>query len=523
MKKIIKNFNNIVKKTIIKVQNKINYNSNLKFGNLYNTVKKIILKKQNKTNNNSEISDFNKYFIIFIGSLFLYLFYLLTPLLYDKNWVQNKIESKLLEEFKTDISISSDISYRILPSPHFFIKNSKLLINDSEKLIPIANIKNLKVFINQAKFFDKRKLDINKLIINNANFSLLISDLKLLRKSINNVQFSSKKIKINNSQIFLKNNFNEIITIIKINKIIRYYDDIELFNFFNLKGEAFNVPFTFDIKRPNDSTKNNETNFKVKSLKLNIHNKYKIEKNKSINGDYNISVLKYLYNTKYEIIKEFITFKSSDSNIKKSIVKYNGALSINPFDLNLNIDLGNYKISKLFNINPILIEFVKSELLFNDNISVKTSIEAFSTSKIKNKIFQKAKINFQIINGKVNFNSTKLINDDIGSLEINNSNLFVANNDLVLNTDMMIEIKNSDRLFSFLNTNKKSKRYIKNILINLDYNFLTNQVKFNNIKIDGNKLDDQILDVMDGINDSKDINLNKSRRLLNELFDIYEG
>ena len=73
MKQIIKKFNNLVEKTIFKVQN--------------------------KTNNNFNISNFNKYLVIFIVSLFVYLFYLLIPILYDKTWVQTNIESKLFNEF----------------------------------------------------------------------------------------------------------------------------------------------------------------------------------------------------------------------------------------------------------------------------------------------------------------------------------------------------------------------------------------------------------------------------------------
>ena len=99
MKQIVKKFNNIVKKTIFKVQN--------------------------KTINNFKISSFNKYLITFIGLLFLYIFYLLIPLLYDKTWVQNNIEKKLLNEFKMNVSTSADISYRILPAPHFLIKDSR--------------------------------------------------------------------------------------------------------------------------------------------------------------------------------------------------------------------------------------------------------------------------------------------------------------------------------------------------------------------------------------------------------------
>ena len=129
MKQIVKNFNNLVKKTIFKVQN--------------------------KTNNKFKISSFNKYFITFIGLLFFYLFYLLIPLLYDKTWVQNNIESNLLNEFKINVSSSADISYHILPAPHFLIRNSKILLTDKKKQKSIADVRNLKFFLNQKNFFNK--------------------------------------------------------------------------------------------------------------------------------------------------------------------------------------------------------------------------------------------------------------------------------------------------------------------------------------------------------------------------------
>ena len=101
MKKIVKTFNNLIQKTIFKVQN--------------------------KTNNKLSVSKLNKYLITFISLLFFYLFYLSIPVLYDKNWVQRNIENQLLKDFKINFSISSDISYRILPSPHYLVKNSKII------------------------------------------------------------------------------------------------------------------------------------------------------------------------------------------------------------------------------------------------------------------------------------------------------------------------------------------------------------------------------------------------------------
>ena len=184
MKQIIKNFNNLVKRTIFKVQN--------------------------KTNNNFNISSFNKYLITFIASLFVYLFYLLIPILYDKTWVQASIETKLRNEFRINLSTSADITYRILPAPHFLIKDSKIIVNEDEKIKSIAEIKDFKIFLSQKSFFDKEKMTINKIVINDANFSILRSDFKLLNK-FTSKKFSNKEIKINNSNIFFRDNLGEII------------------------------------------------------------------------------------------------------------------------------------------------------------------------------------------------------------------------------------------------------------------------------------------------------------------------
>ena len=499
MKKIVKEFNNLIKKTISNIKNKriINF--------------KII---------NFKISSFSKYLIIFIGLLFLYIFYLLIPLLYEKSWVQNKIESKLFNEFKINLSASADISYRILPAPHFLIKDSKILIEDNEKIKSIAVIKDLRIFLSQKQFFDKKKMNITRVIINKANFSLLTTDYKLLNES-SNKQFSNKKVKINDSNIFFKDNFSEIITIVKIHKGTLFFDDEKLLNLFSLKGEVFTIPFAFDFSSEKNYTKKKEINFKAKSIKLNIFNKFIQEKDNSITGENIISFFKSKVNTEYNAQNDLIIFKSKNSKTKNSKYDYNGELSVDPFDLVFNINLKKDKITKLFNINPLLSEFVKSELLFNENISIKISIAADSNKK--NEIFQSAKIIFSIINGKLNFDNTRLVNNQIGSVKLNNSNLFLENNRLILNTDLFIDIKNSDALFSFLSTSKKSRKDIKNILINLDYDHSNNQIKFNNIKIDNNSVENNILEIIDNFSDNEFNNLNKSRRLLNELLSAYEG
>jgi hypothetical protein len=494
MKKVVKYFNHLVKKTIFKVRN--------------------------KTNSNFKISNFNKYVITFISLLFFYLFYLSIPTLYDKTWIQNNIDNKLYKEFNIKFSTSSDISYNILPSPHFLIKDSKLFKEEEEKKILLSEIKNLKVFISQKNLFKKEKIEINEVIIDSANFYLLRKDFELLNNSSNN-KFSDKKIKVNNSNIFFKDNSNETVAIIKVSKAFLFFDNPKLLNLFNLKGTLFKVPFTFDLNKKFQPSGNKSININAKKLKLNIFNESSNKIKNLINGSNIITFLNSKIYTQYNVKKNLINFKSGNSKIKNSKIYYKGQLSINPFDLKIDVNLEDYVISELFNPNSIFVELIKTGLLFNENISVNSSITVSSNKK--EKVFDSAKINIKILNGKLNFNQTKIINKKIGEFKLDNSNLFFEKDQLILNTDIVINILNPDNLFSFLQTERKSRTYIKNILVNLDYDFSTNQIKIYEFNIDGSEASDKMLRIIENFDVSNTYNLNKSRRLLNKLFTAYEG
>ena len=87
---------------------------------------------------------------------------------------------------------------------------------------------------------------------------------------------------------------------------------------------------------------------------------------------------------------------------------------------------------------------------------------------------------------------------------------------------MIIDIDNNEELFYLLQTNKKFRKPIKKVLINLDYDFLANQFKFNYIKIDNKEINPQLLRVIERFDDNNLNNLNKSKRILNNFFELYE-
>lgn len=483
MKQIVKNFNNLIKKTIFKVEN--------------------------KTNDKFQVSKFSKYLISLIVILFIYIFYLSIPLLYDKNWIQNKIVTELSNEFNINPGNSFDFSYRILPKPHYLIRDSKT---------SLAEIKTLNVFISQNNFFNKDSIRINEVVIEEANFSLLSNDLKPLYKDSEN-KFSKKKIKINDSNVFFKNNLNEVISIIRISNAYLFFDEKNLFNLFDLKGEIFNIPFKLKYENVLNLRKQIEINAPDLKLKV-INDFFKKDENLS-SGISNISILSSSINTKFNIKDQIAIFQSDGSRIYNSKIDYNGQLAINPFDLNLKINLYDYKISNLFTPNSIINEFIKSGLLFNENISVQTLVNIKSTKK--DEIFNEAKLELRILNGKISFDKSVFINNNIGLMKISNSDLFLENDKLFLSSNLSIDIKNIDKLYSFLNTSKNSRKNIRNIKLNIIYDFLSNQIELKNIKINDNEVSSQFNNIAEGFSDINSNNLTKSRKLLNELINLYDG
>ena len=518
IQKPLSNLNNTINNFFIKILRKKLVKS------FDNSVQKIQLKFNDLLNRffgkNSKISNFNKVMISLISLLFFYLFYLSIPTLYNKTWVQNIIEEKLLEEFNITFSISSEISYYILPAPHFLIANSKIIREVDNKPISISEIKKLKVFIHQNNFFKKENINLKKVHIDNANFSLKGRDFTFLNHATDN-KFSQKRVKVRNSNIFFEDEEGTTISIIKLPKATFFYNELKLLNFFKLKGEIFKTPFVFELNRHFDGSEKKITKIEAKKLKLDNLNEYSKRSNKSIKGSNTISFLNFKTQTDYNLEKDLISFESDDTRVKNPNFNYKGKLYIKPFNLELDINLEKFELSKLLNIESIFGELIKSKLLFNENISANTKINISSNKN--SEIFNSSLVNFNINNGKINFDKSKFINKKIGHLEIDNSDLHYSRDGLILATDFIINIKNSDNLFSLLQTPKKSRKLIKNIVINLDYNFLSKQIDVSKIIINGAESKEEATKILEDFNNMSDFNFHKARRILNKFLSNYSG
>jgi hypothetical protein len=493
-----------IKKILLKYPNKINNIFSFKISDFnkhlissFFKIKKILLKYPNKINNifSFKISNFNKYLIGSISLLFLSLFYLSIPTLYDKTWVQNSIEKKILKEFKINFSISSDVTYEILPFPNFTFKNVKIFANEDENVGKLAEIKKLKVFISPKNFFNKDSFNIKKILILDANFSIKNNNLEYFKSFLNN-NLLKKKIIIKSSNIFFKNKEEETVSIIKINKLTFFYDKVKILNQVFLKGKIFKVPFILEF---NKNLINNNSLFVINSKKY----KFQFENNSfnnklDIKGINKITILNLLLLSEYKKEKDMFNFESKKTKLNSNNVNYKGQINFNPFDLFIDINFKEIKLKKLFNTNSILFELIKSGSLFNDNLSANININ--SDVILGNKLFDSLKLVINLNNGILDINDSVLINKKIGLLKLTNSKLFLLDNNLIFNGNFNLKVNNSTNFHNYLQTKKKIRKLINNINFNLDFNISTNELNLINLTIDDYEQEVQITNLLNNLN-----------------------
>ena len=102
--------------------------------------------------------------------------YLSLPGLLNKKVLENNLKERIFDEFKLKINTPADISYAILPTPHFVAKNVTILNKNLEKYDGIL-IKKFKVKISQKNLFTYKNFIIKELILEDNLFDIKKTNL----------------------------------------------------------------------------------------------------------------------------------------------------------------------------------------------------------------------------------------------------------------------------------------------------------------------------------------------------------
>ena len=454
--------------------------------------------------------------------IFIYLLYLSIPSLYKSGRVQKVLTQEILSEFDLNISLSPKITYRILPTPHFSINDSKLFNSKNNVNKEIGQFKQLKVYIKQTNFFNKDQIKIKKISVKNGNFFLKKNDLNFITNYINK-KFSDKRIEIKNSKIFFNDENNKPVFIYSIKKLDINYNTEDINNIIILNGEIFKIPNK--IKWQKDFSDNNKIlKINLKKPNAEMINKSLFENNKYIHQN-EISILNSKLRTNFKFSDGSIKFKSSQSIIKNTPVNFQGNIDIKPFYVETNLETKSFDLNYFFNNSFWFNEIVKSKLIQNENLNGKIFIR--SDKILKNKIFDSINFVFNINQGNFNFNDTVLISKKIGNLKILNSSFLNNENKFVLEAKVSLDIKNKDAFYKkFLISKKKRKGFKKFEVIfefdTIDKNFRVNKVNFYGLN-DKRVFSEKIDDLVDNYADRRFDYLNSIsfRNYLKEVFETY--
>tara|TARA_Y100000590_G_scaffold258860_1_gene290534 strand:- start:576 stop:2111 length:1536 start_codon:yes stop_codon:yes gene_type:complete len=499
---------------------KINYFNQYLIGyfNKISNFKKYINKK------NKQISNFNKYLIFLICSLFLYLFYLSIPSLYNKDDLQKSLTNKLADEFKINISISSDISYSILPAPNILVKNVKIYNNDLKNPKELSQIKKLKIFISQKKLYEPKYLKINKILIQDANFLIQEKDLEYFNNFINN-KFSNKKIVIKKSNFFFKNKNDETISIFPISKLNLFYNEKKLINEITSNGKIFKFPFKLKWSKNFQNKIEFITLLNIKKLKLNMKNESSYE-----NGIYiaqnNVTIRNSKFFSNYKIKNNLISFDSENSRLLNSSLDYQGKIFLKPFDLMIDLNLDKINLKSFFNSDQNFKEIFKLESLYNTNFSARIILNVKKI--INNKLFQNSKIFINFNNGKINFDNSFLQNEKIGKLNLYNSSIAIIDEQLIFKGSFGFKINDKKEFFRVFQIPKKFRKNLENIFFDIEINMFTNKLKIKNFKINHLKAaTDQniqlILNEYNAFESNRIKNWVSLKNFVNRIFESYLG
>jgi hypothetical protein len=483
-------------------------------------INSLLEKKLNKLNflfNSDKLLIFLSFKRIFgfISVLLVVIFsYLSLPYFYNTNNLVNKIKNQLSKNLNFNFAINNNFTYNFFPKPNFVFKETKFY-NDKKNF---ADVERIKIYISPKHLFSLDNIKIDDVILKDVNFNLDNKNYNFFTKLLNN-NFSNFNFEINDSKIFYRNIENDVLFINSVNQLKYYFDLKDQKNTLLANCEIFNLPYTIELKDDIDEKKLiSKLNFEFFNLKLIKELSYK--------NSYKNGLIKLIYNKnisegKFDIEKNFFNFNYLDKSIDSNF-KYEGMVNFIPFFSKISGDVKKINLNNVLNSNSILVQLLKTELLNNKNLNIDTIIKAKKIAPYNDLI--NLVLNLKIEEGLIDINNTKFSWSDNVEFQISDSLLYVKNNNLTLDGNILINIYDVNDVYKFFQTPRNYRKEIKKIKFNFAYNFDQKVTTLNNIEIDG-LVDQKVNQILNQFV-SKDTFLQNRvyfKNLINEAIKFYAG
>jgi hypothetical protein len=261
-----------------------------------------------------------------------------------------------------------------------------------------------------------------------------------------------------------------------------------------------------------------EINFEFLSLKV-INELSNKNSNKS--GSIKFINNKDISEGEYEIKKNFLNFNYLDKSLDGNF-KYEGMINFMPFFSEIFGNVKKIDLNKFLDLDSILVQLFKTELLNNNNLNIDTIIKAEKIIPYNDLI--NLVLNLKIKEGLVDINKTKFSWSNNVEFQISDSLLYVKDNNLTLDGNILINIYDVNEVYKFFQTPRNYRKEIKKIKFNFAYNFDQKVTTLNNIEIDG-LLDQRVNQILNQFVSRDTLLQNRVyfKNLINEALKSYAG
>ena len=435
-------------------------------------------KKLNFNEKKTVISQFvsaKRVFVAFIIFVILGFSYLSVPVFYDESKIENEIKSQLLKSYNINFKLSKNIKYGIFPRPNYKFKDVQIF-NDQNR--EFADVETLKINLKMSNFFSVKKLKIKEVFFKNAKFEMNKKNFDFFFNLLES-DFSKSNIKILDSYIFFKNDQDEVLLINKIKQMNYYYDKKKIQNILIVKNEIFNIPYYLEFYNDKDKKKI-FSKININILKSSFESEYDYRENLK-KGLINIKNDKNKSQINFTLSEEKLIFDLSDKMSDRNF-KYNGEINLKPFYFDFSGKLKKISLDHFISSNSILLQFLKTETLNNQNLNITSTIKAkkiLPYQKLINFL-----LNVRIKEGLIDIDESNFSWSNFADFEISESLIFLNDNNLALDGKMRIKVRDYDEIYKFFQTPRNHRKEINDLEFLFNYNFDQEIISISDLKID---------------------------------------
>ncbi len=414
-------------------------------------------------NDISSLRENNPFGIIIslIVVVFLFALYFTIPTFYNYKNFEKEIQKKVSKDFKLDLKNISNVTYLMIPTPHFLIEDCDIyfLNSPNEKIL---KAKHLKIDIYPKNLHRKDKIELKNIQLNKVDIDLQFIDLKNFYKHLNNN--ITKPIYIKNSNFFFRDYEKEIILISKI-KNFKYLVNLQnKEKNLSILGNLFGSNFKFNWEKNFSNPYVTISNLKFYNPNIYISNKFNKIDSEFTEAVSNIKFLKNSLGFNYKFNQNKIELFDQ----KKNIINHSyliGDISLDPFFFDLNLVLSGINIETV--LNNLFINLYKTNkstnLNFNGNLKI-------NLKEINNRLFENLIINVNFLEEKISLNKSSLILKKIGKINFSDPSIYEKNQKIFIRSRIEFDIDDQQELYKRFLVKRQNRIDLNKIYFEVEYN-----------------------------------------------------